>query len=101
MRYCRNWPTDSTVRACTLDHCRVICQIASHRRPATTATVPTTDATMASQRGTPFFSIQVNAGHSSAVTRIAASNGITRSFNWMTSQIRMPAAAAITTKRHA
>jgi hypothetical protein len=63
--------------------------------------VPITETTMAAHRGTRCRSIQVNTGHRSAVTRIATRSGTTRSFNWMTSQMRMPAATAITTNRHA
>ena len=89
------------MRSRTLAHCRVICQTASHMRPPTIAIVPSTDTTIASHFGTPRRSIQLNAGHSRAVTRSATSSGITSSFSWMTSQIRMPTATASTTKRHA
>ena len=47
MRYCRNWSIASTVRACTDDHCRVTCQTTSQSRPATIASVPTTEMTIA------------------------------------------------------
>ena len=65
------------------------------------AIVPRTEMTRASQRGTPRRSIHVNAGHRSAVTRIEMRSGTTRSFSWMISQMRIPAATAITTNRHA
>jgi hypothetical protein len=101
IRYCRNRSTASTVLDCTDDHCRVICQVTSHRRPPTIATVPTTAMTIASQRGTRWRSIQVNAGQRRAVMRMATSSGITSSFSWITSQMATPIAAATTRKRHA
>ncbi len=72
----------------------------SQSSAATIARVPSTEMTMASQRGTRWRSIQVNTGHSSAVTRMAIRSGMTRSLSWMMSQIATPIAAATTRNRH-
>ncbi|MDF2580010.1 MAG: hypothetical protein K0S49_1589 [Microbacterium sp.] len=100
MRYCRSWPTASTVRPWTDGHCRLICQMASQSRPEMTAIVASTLSTIAAQRGTRCSSIQRRPGQSSAASRIAMSSGMTRSFSWMMIQIATPAAAATTSSRH-
>ena len=56
---------------------------------------------IASHLGKRRRSIPVNAGHTSAVSRIAISSGMTSSLSWITSQIPTPTAAAITRNRHA
>ena len=78
----------------------MICHAASQSSPSTIARVPTIEMTIASQRGKRWRSIQPKAGHSSAVTRIATSSGMTSSFSWMTSQMPTPIAAATTRNRH-
>ena len=60
-----------------------------------------TDMTMASHRGKRRRSIHENAGHSSAVTRIATSRGMTMSLSWMMSHTATPMAPAMTNSRHA
>ncbi len=63
--------------------------------------VPSTVTTMASHLGHRCRRRKENAGHTSAVTRIATSRGTTRSFSWMTRKITTPRAAAITSNRQA
>ena len=101
MRYWRNWSIASTVRVCTDDHCRVICQTASHSRPDD-------DRERADHRDDD----REPPGHAVAQhpaergpqqrrdrgSRRAA--GSTSSFSWMTSQMPTPMAAATTRNRH-
>ena len=65
------------------------------------AIVPMSETAIASQRGKPRRSIQENAGHSRAVIRIPTISGMTRSLSSITSQMKTPAAAAMSSRRQA
>ncbi len=69
--------------------------------PVTIAAVPMSETAIASQRGNPWRSIQENAGHSRAVMRIPTMSGMTRSLSSITSQMKTPMAAAMSSRRQA
>ena len=65
------------------------------------AAVPMSEMAIASQRGRPRRSIHEKAGHSSAVMRMPTMRGMTRSLSSITSQMKTPIAAAISSSRQA